>query len=105
MEKSIVPIIRHSTAPVLPYIILTIRDQELQKFEAVLFSALSLFACLKPQSKTDSSAAELRKTLSDAFHIVAEKISPSTGKTETALFAALKVIFILCPSSCYIIFY
>lgn len=92
MEKSIVPVMRHATSPVLPYIVLTIREQLLQKFEAILLSALRLFMFLKLQSKTDPSAAELRQELSDAFHILAEKVSPSTGKTLEMLSAALKAL-------------
>lgn len=91
MEKSIVPIIRHSTAPVLPYILLTIRDQPPQKFETILLSALRLFTSLRHQSSIDPSAAELRGELSDAFHVLAEKIPSVAGNTQASLYAALKV--------------
>ncbi|EFX73375.1 hypothetical protein DAPPUDRAFT_109864 [Daphnia pulex] len=42
MEQSIIPVIRDSTAPVLPYLLLTMRDQPQEKVEPILKPAITL---------------------------------------------------------------
>ncbi|KAK4009943.1 ubiquitin carboxyl-terminal hydrolase 35 [Daphnia magna] len=75
MEQSVIPIIRASTAPVLPYMLCAFRDQPQEKVDFMLKPAIRLVNLLKTQISNDNETQHLRNELMEVLHIMSEKLS------------------------------
>ena len=71
VERSIIPVMRASTAPVLPYFLLTLRDQPPEKIESILKPTFMLLLSLKKYS--DANAQQLRTELLEGLYILSDK--------------------------------
>lgn len=80
MEQSIIPVIRSSTAPVLPYFLITLRDQPYETIEPILRSAVKLVNMLKAQQPKDTLSQGLKDDLTDGLYILNESCPREAGE-------------------------
>ncbi|KAI9558636.1 hypothetical protein GHT06_015424 [Daphnia sinensis] len=73
--KVFIPIIRASTAPVLPYMLCAFRDQPQEKVDFLLKQAIRLVNFLKIQAPNDNETQHLRNEMMEVLHIMSEKLS------------------------------
>ncbi|XP_046648592.1 ubiquitin carboxyl-terminal hydrolase 35-like [Daphnia pulicaria] len=85
MEQSIIPVIRGSTAPVLPYLLLTMRDQPQEKVEPILKPAITLVNILKIQPSKDNETQYLRTELVEGLYVLSEKLPQKEDQLYQAL--------------------
>jgi hypothetical protein len=91
MEQSIIPVIRGSTAPVLPYLLLTMRDQPQEKVEPILKPAITLVNILKIQPSKDNETQYLRTELVEGLYVLSEKLPQKEDQLYQALLRTISV--------------
>lgn len=91
MEQSVIPVIRASTAPVLSYLLITLRDQTHDKMDPVLKPAITLVNVLKAQQPKDSVSIGLKTELVEGLYILSEKRSARGDKLSELLLHTLTV--------------
>ena len=97
MEQSIIPVLRSTTAPVLLYILYTLRDSPPDELEVVVYPAVKLFRLLKIQK--DAATQQFLANMAEAFYILIRKLL-KTGTVYKILHSVIsvrksKLIFIL----------
>lgn len=91
MEKSVIPVIRASTAPVLSYLLITLRDQTPDKMDPILKPAINLVNILKAQQPKDTVSINLKTELVEGLYILSEKRSVMSDKLNELLLKTLSV--------------
>jgi hypothetical protein len=91
MEQSIIPVIRGSTAPVLPYFLLTMRDQPQDKVEPILKPAITLVNVLKIQSSKDNETQCLRTELIEGLYVLSDKLPHKEDQLYQSLLRTISV--------------
>lgn len=91
MEKSVIPVIRASTAPVLSYLLITLRDQTPNKMDPILKPAINLVNILKAQQPKDTVSINLKTELVEGLYILSEKRSVMSDKLNELLLKTLSV--------------
>ena len=94
MEQSIIPVIRSSTAPVLPYLLLTMRDQPQDKVEPMLKPAINLVNSLKIQPSKDDETQYLRTELLEGLYVLSERLLHKEDQLYQLLLRTISVISI-----------
>lgn len=107
MEQSVIPIIRASTAPVLPYMLCAFRDQPQEKVDFMLKPAIRLVNLLKTQISNDNETQHLRNELMEVLHIMSEKLSYTDDQLRHSLLQTISVnlLFLLVHSVLVIFLY
>ena len=90
MEQSIIPVMRVSTAPVLPYLLITLRDQPYEMITPVLKPAIKLINVMKAQQTKDPTSQTLILDLIDAVYILNER-RPRTNEDDSHIGQILSV--------------
>ena len=88
MEQSIIPVMRSTTAPVLLYILFTLRDSSPDDLKVVVDPAVKLFKLLKPQQ--DAATQQFLSEMAEAFYILIRKLL-KTGNIYKLLHSVISV--------------
>lgn len=92
MEQSVIPVIRASTALVLPYILFTLRDESSETTDPILKPALNLVTTLQAQQPKDNVSQNLKAELIEGLYVLSDKRPKRTGdKLDEILLQVLSV--------------
>ena len=92
MEQSIIPVIRASTAPVLPYILLTLRAQPQHIIDPIIKPAIKLVIALKSQQSIDPATTHLLKIeLGECLYVLRDTQSCNNHNMQQSLTQILSV--------------
>lgn len=88
MEQSIIPVMRNTTAPVLLYMLYTLRDSSPEQLQTVVYPAVKLFNFLKSQK--DVTTQQFLTNMAEAFYILIRKLL-KTGTVYKLLHTVISV--------------